>query len=101
MILDTLAGSRFSYDTGTAGTVTVAAGLTVTRIACIATADGATLTITPGGANQSGSAGGAIPIPTQGGWFGMTLLGELGKGTVIAFAGTASYLVTYAKQTSG
>lgn len=96
MILDTLAGSRFTYDAGTSGSVTVPAGKSVTRVACIATAGGATLTITPGGANQTGVAGAAIPVPVEGGWFGLAMLGELGPGTVFAFSGTASYLVTYA-----
>jgi len=99
-ILDDLALSAFTYDAGTAGTVTVAAGKIVTRIACIATAAAGTLTITPGGWNQAPVAGAAIPIPVEGGWFGLSMLGELGAGTVLVFAGTASYLVTYAKATN-
>lgn len=99
MILDTLATSKFSYDAGASGTVTVPAGKAVTRFAAIATTDGATLTITPGGAGQSGVAGAAMPIPVAGGWFGLSMLGELGAGSVLAFSGTASYLVTYAQNT--
>jgi hypothetical protein len=100
VILDTLAGARFSYASGANGTVNVPSGKVVTRIACIATADGATLTITPGGANQTGVAGSSIPVPVEGGWFGLSMLGELGGGTVLVFAGTASYLVTYAAPTN-
>lgn len=100
MIFDTLAGARFSYDAGASGTVTVPAGVVVTRVACIATAGGATLQITPGGANQTGAAGATIPVPVEGGWFGMSMLGELGAGTVFTFTGTASYVVTYAKATN-
>jgi hypothetical protein len=97
MILDTLSNARFSYAAGVFGSVTVPSGVVVTRIACVATAGAATLTITPGGANQTGVAGAAIPIPVEGGWFGLSMLGELGEGTVLAFAGTAAYFVSYAK----
>lgn len=100
MILDTLAGARFTYDAGAAATVTVPTGVSVRRIKCCATAGGATLTITPGGANQVASAGAAIPIPNGAQWFDVELLGELGAGTVLAFAGTASYFVQYAKTTN-
>lgn len=95
MILDTIASARFSYDAGATATVTVPVGVSVRRVKCMATAGGATLTITPGGANQTGVAGAAIPIPNGGLWFELELLGELGSGTVLAFAGTAAYFVQY------
>jgi hypothetical protein len=97
MILDTLAGSQFTYAAGAAASVTVPAGKVVRQVRCCATAGGATLTITPGGANQTGVAGDAIPIPNGAQWFDLPLLGELGAGTVLAFAGTASYFVAYAR----
>ena len=99
MILDTIAGSKFSYDAGVSGAVTVPAGVQVTRVMCIATAAGAMLTIAPGGANQPAPpvAGASIAIPVEGGWFGLAMLCELGPGSVFTFTGTASYLVTYAK----
>ena len=100
MILDTLAASQFSYSAGTAASVTVAAGKQVTGIACHASGSGATLTITPGGPNQAPVAGDAIPIPPTG-WFSIRFMGELGPGTVLAFSGTDSYLVTYAKLRAG
>jgi hypothetical protein len=96
-ILDQLAGSQFSYAAGSSGTVTVPAGVSVTRVKCLATSDGATLTITPKGANQTSAAGDAIPIPVEGVWFDLPLLTELGPATVFAFSGTASYFVSYAK----
>jgi len=96
MILDSLASSQFSYDAGTSGAVTVPAGVVVTSIGCHVSSAGATLTIQPGGAGQTGSAGPAIPLPPAG-WFGLKFLGELGKGTIFTFTGTDSYFLFYAK----
>ena len=95
-ILDSLASSQFSYAAGTAGTVTVPAGVVVTSLGAHVTGSGATLTITPKGPMQTGTAGAAIPLP-PGGWFGLSFLGELGPGTVLVFAGTDSYVVFFAK----
>lgn len=97
MILDAIAGSQFTYAGGASGSVTVPAGRVARRVKCCATSGGATLTITPGGAGQTGVAGDAIPIPNGAQWFDLELLGELGAGTVLAFAGTASYFVAFAK----
>ena len=101
MILDTLAGSRFSYAAGVDGAVVVPAGCVVTGIAACCTVAGS-FTIAPGGANHPAppADGSSIPLPAVG-WFSMRMLGELGTGTTITFTGTASYLVTYAKSTTG
>jgi hypothetical protein len=93
MILDLLASGPISYDTGSAGTVTVPSGKSVLMITCHATTAG-TLTITPKGAGQTGTAGGAIPIPA-GAALTFEMLGAIGEGTVLVFSGTDSYLVTY------
>lgn len=96
MILDTIAKSRFSYSAGSSGTITVPHGKFVRTIAAIG-GTGATLTITPGGPGQIATAGDAIPIPSGAG-FDLTFLGELGEGTVLAFASTTSYYVQYFAQ---
>lgn len=99
-----LAGSRYSHAAGASGTVTVPAGVTITGIKCHSTAGG-TLTLTPKGANQNNTAQAAIPIPASSDWFEfpphILSFGQLGEGTVIAFASTDSYLVTYATFRSG
>jgi hypothetical protein len=101
MILDTLAGSRYSYDAGTSGTVTVPASKYVTAIYAYGSAAAAgSLTITPGGANQKPIAGSAITIPA-GVWFVLNFLGQLGPGSVLVFATTDSYYVEYATMTGG
>jgi hypothetical protein len=97
VILDNLASSKWTYDAGTAATVTVPSGVVVTHIMCYATGGAATLTITPGGAGQQASAGSAIPIPNGAQWFTLPMLGQLGAGTSLVFSGTASYFVSYAK----
>lgn len=97
-----LAGSQFSYNGGTAATVTVPASVTcVVRITCYSTAGG-TLTITPKGPNQTGTAGDAISIPA-GIPFSIAWPngGPLGPGTILAFASTNSYYVEYAKAGAG
>ena len=96
-----LAGSQFSYATGSSGTVAVPAGCFVTLVSCYASAGG-TLTITPNGPNQTGSAGGAITIPT-GVPFSIPwpTCAPLGPGSSLAFSGTDTYFVTYAKAGSG
>lgn len=96
MILDQLASSQFSYDAGTSGTVTVPAGVVVTSIGCHISGGGASLTIQPSGAGQTGTAGPPIPLPAAG-WFGLKSMGELGTGTIFTFTGTDSYFVFYAK----
>jgi hypothetical protein len=92
---------RFFYAAGTAGTVTVAAGSYVTGLSCHATGAGATLTITPAGPDVTVPvAGPAIPIPA-GGALSLSrplLLGnsdELGTGSILVFAGTDAYVVTF------
>jgi hypothetical protein len=96
-----LAGSQFSYDTGTAGTVTVGAGKFVTSLSCYSSAGG-TLTITPKGPNQTSTAGSAITIPAG---TPFTLpwpaCSALGPTTELVFASTDSYVVTYAKSGGG
>lgn len=97
-----LAASRLSYATGTAGTVTVASGFQVIGVSCVSIGGG-TLTITPGGANQTGVAGGAIPLVAG---VGYTIdlpavLAQLGGGSVFVFAGTDSYTVWYAQPKAG
>lgn len=94
MILDTMASATMSYDAGAAGTVTVPSGKYVRSIRALG-GPGATLTITPKGAGQTGTAGGAIPLPVVGEWFELDMLGEFGPGTVLAFASTVSYFVQY------
>lgn len=96
-----LVSSKFGYATGAAGTVTVPAGASVSLITCYSSAGG-TLTITPGGAGQTGAAGGAIVIPA-----GASFTrdwpngGPLGGGTVLAFAATDTYYVEYATAGAG
>ena len=92
-----LASGTYSYDAGTSGTVTVPAGCKVTLITAASTAGG-TITITPKGANQTGTAGAAIPVPAGGSWSRDWMMGgPLGPGTIIAFATTVSYYVEYSK----
>lgn len=104
MSIAMLSGSRYSHDAGAAGTVNVPAGVQVTSIACFGDAGGGTLTITPGGANQTGTAQTAIPIP-ESEWFQfpshVLAFGQLGPGTVLEFASTISYVVTYARYGAG
>jgi len=100
MILDSLAGSQFSYLAGASGSVTVPPGTCVRSIRALG-GSGATLTITPGGPNQKATAGSAIPLPSSTDYWRLDMLGELGAGTVLAFASTTSYLVTLAAFKSG
>lgn len=100
--LSLIAGSRWSYDAGVAGAVVVPAGKQVIGVQCLSIAGG-TLTVTPGGANQRAVAGPPIPLPA-----GVALslgvedgLTQLGGGTVFAFAGTDTYLITYAEMKAG
>jgi hypothetical protein len=97
MIFDAFAAARFGYASGANGTVAIPSGYVVTGIFAAASA-AATLTITPGGAGQTATAGDAITVPTSG---GLRLEGPivwpLGAGTSLVFATTTSYLVTYAK----
>lgn len=94
-----LATSRFSYDAGTAGTVTVPSGKIVVMFTAASIAGGS-MTIAPGGPNQpTPSAGSSIPIPA-----GIPLslawepgMSPLGGGTVFVFTSTDSYLITYAQ----
>jgi len=92
-----IAAGRFSYATGAADSITVPAGAVVTGLVCYSLAGG-TLTITPKGANQTSTAGAAIPIPATVPWFPLSdvALSMIGAGTILAFAGTTSYCVTYA-----
>lgn len=102
-ILDQIAGSRFNYLAGTAGTATVTAGWNVTGITCISSGGG-TLVITPGGANQQASALPSITIPATTEWFNPpanVFLGQLGGGTTFTFTGTDSYVVWLEKNVSG
>lgn len=96
MILDALAGAQVSFDAGTSGTVTVPSGRVLTRIVVHASGLGATMTITPAGANQTGVASAAMPV-IQDDWLHLGFLGELGGGSTVAFVGTDSYLLQYAK----
>lgn len=101
-----LASSRYSHAAGASGTVTVPVGTQVTSItAHVAAGDpDGTLTITPGGANQVATALDAIPLPNGEVYqFPAHVLGmgQLGGGTVLVFAGTDSYLVTYALLRTG
>lgn len=99
MILDQIAGSRYSHAAGTAATVTVPAGYIVTGISAFASSASA-ITITPGGAGQDGAALTAITLPASSGWYhapANVFLGQLGGGSVIVFASTAAYVVYYAK----
>lgn len=96
-----LAGSQFSYATGSSGTVTVPVGCWVSAFSCVSSSGG-TLTITPKGPNQTTSAGSAITIPAGSpfsrDWpFG----GPLGPGSLLAFTGTDSYYVEFAKTGAG
>lgn len=96
-MLSPLSATRFSYASGTSGTVTVGSGNQVSLITCYSVAGG-TLTITPGGGNQSASAGSTITIPAgtsfSRDW--APTYGPLGPGTVLVFASTDSYYVEYA-----
>lgn len=99
-----IAGARFAYKAGTAGTVTLPSSAVLVSIQTHASAGGATLIITPGGANQVATAGDAIPVPSGANWLRMGLeeLGaELGVGTVLTFTGTDAYVVVYALLKSG
>ena len=90
--LNELGNSQFSYAAGASGSVTVPASVVVTGFGCHASADGATLTITPKGALQNGAAGPAIPVPNGTSLASGALqgLGQLGPGSIFAFAGTDS-----------
>lgn len=93
-----LAGSQFSYNGGTSGTVTVLTGKMITLISCYSAAGG-TLTIAPGGANQVAppTAGDSITIPAGVPWSReWPMGGPLGPATVLVFTGTDSYYVEYA-----
>ena len=84
---------RWTYYSGTAGTVTLVTGQALLSIWAIGGAGAGSLTITPAGANQTGVAGTAIVIPI-GALFGpFNFAGQLGAGTVLVFAATASYFV--------
>ena len=100
VILDSFAGSQFSYAAGVSGTVTVPAGVFVRSIRALG-AGGATLVITPQGPNQSNTAGSSIPLPSSTQYWECDFLGELGPGTTLAFTSTASYFVSYAKFKAG
>ena len=100
MILDSIAGSQFSYAAGSAATVTVPAGMYVTKIIALG-ASMATLTITPQGPNQSNSAGSAIPLPSTSVYWEFEPLAVIGPGSTLAFANTVSYFVAYAKFKAG
>jgi hypothetical protein len=102
-----ITAGRYSHAAGSAisstATVTVPNGATVTGLMCLAkTADGS-LVITPGGANQTGSAQPSIPIP-QGTGFeppAQSMFQQLGGGTTFVFTNVDSYLVTYNKPIVG
>lgn len=96
--LGLIAGSRYAYATGASGTVTVPNGSLVIGLSCMSVNQAGTLTIAPGGANQTGAVGGAIPIPQTGAYVQPIQAGlmQLGGGTVFVFAGTDSYVVEYA-----
>lgn len=104
MILSGIAGSRFSYDAGISGAVTVPNGKQVIGITCLSVAGGS-LTIAPGGANHPNPpvAGASIPLPANASfdlsWAGG--LTQLGGGTVITFTSTDSYFVAYAQMKVG
>jgi hypothetical protein len=92
--------SRFSYDAGASGTVTVPAGKKVVGIACHASGAGS-FTIAPTGPNDAAAVTGAsIPLPAGTSFsIGRPVLdgdqNEVGPGSVIIFTGTDSYFVAY------
>jgi len=99
-----LAGSRFSYDAGVSGTVTVPAGKQVIGMSCLSIGGGS-FTVAPGGANQPSppTAGPSVPLPA-GVAFDLSnssILSQLGGGTVFTFTGTDTYMVAYAESRTG
>lgn len=91
-------GARRSAQNGT-GTATVTAtdGRVISRWwACAASGAPATVEITPGGANQSGTSEGTLTLPAGIGYGESCDPGELGPGTTIVFTSTASFHVTFA-----
>lgn len=97
MPFNLIAGSRFAYKAGTgSATITVPAGSQVMTASVRAPAGAdATFTITPGGANQTGSAGDTITVIAGSGW-SENFLGQLGGGTVFTITMTGgSYYVSY------
>jgi hypothetical protein len=99
--------SRFTYASGVSGAYTVPAGQYVTGFAAHATGSGAYCTVAAQGPDTSaGVAGSQIPIPAgsslqvtvpqvtpsgAGNTGGQDIIGD---GSVLAFSGTDSYLVT-------
>jgi hypothetical protein len=82
---------RYSYQAGSAATVTVAAGAVVSRIRAHATSAG-TLVITPAG----GSALPSLPIPAGASWLEIDFdpaREDLVDGTTLVFTSTDSYYV--------
>ena len=103
-LLTLLAGSRFSYDAGVSGTVTVPAGKQVIG-GMVMAPGGGSFTIAPGGANHPNPvvAGPSIPLPA-GSSFDLAIFAsatQLGGGTTFVFSGTASYMVMYAQHKAG
>jgi hypothetical protein len=91
-----IAASRYSYKAGTgAATITAPAGSQVLSISVRApSGTDATFTITPGGANQTGTVGETITV-LAGTSFSRDFIGQLGAGTVITITGSGSYFVDY------
>lgn len=95
-VLDTINQCKWAYAAGTNGTVTVPAGYYVIGIWCHASASGASLAITPGGAAESAGSAPSIPVPA-GSAFSRGFLQQLGPGTSIVFTSTDGYFVDYSK----
>ena len=92
-------GARRSGTNGTgSATVTATEGRVVSRWwACAASGAPATVTVTPGGANQTATSEGPMTLPAGVAYGESCDPGELGPGTTIVFTDTASYHVTFAK----
>lgn len=93
---DLVAKGRYDVRAGTSGTATVPAEAQVVSWSCSCAAGGAagSVVITPGGAGQVASALPTITVPAGRGVGDDLVMGRLGPGTTIAFAGTEAYLVT-------
>lgn len=100
--LASFAASRYGHLAGTSGTATVPTGGVVVGLSCYSSGGG-TLVITPGGANQTGTAQPTITIPAgttfEPAW--LSQLGILGAGTTFVFTGTDAYVVPYLLQRAG
>lgn len=97
-IFEAMANGPYSVLAGTADTATVPDGAAVVSWSCSVAAGGAagTVVITPRGPGQVAPAAAlpTITVPPGRGVGDDLVLGRLGEGSTLAFAGTEAFLVT-------